>query len=358
MRVGNRAMAKKRRKRRQASSVSGNGSTVSRGKPALAPAPAKATEKSSDKEPAQSYPSLMSGPTVYPPLATSLGRSFVALTQPALLLPVLLIIPVLWFALRALGLETFPLGVGSMTDVLAMPPVGSMFDMTQAGNIFGLNGGVTIGFWIGAALIRAVIVALLTGALDEELEFGSTSKVGWLRGLRALPAVAAASVFAVCALLVSRLAFAQLFGPGLGFLFFLLSQIAVIFFFGFVPIAAVRAPLKVRPAFQRSSRAARLQGWPRHLLMVVTYYFFVSIFGVPALSSLVPGAMDITANPTFEVWLLVLAVNVLHVAFLGAFADRYRRIEGSIPDESPRRRGRGSRPGPAKPGSSGKQKSS
>ena len=330
-------MAKKRRKRRPApSGPSGNGSSVARNKGDAASRQKAAPE-------AKTYTSMLSGPTLYPPLGESLGRAMIAVTQPLLLVGVLLLIPLLWFLLRAFGLHTFPLGIGSMTDIFAIPPVGSNFDKTLAGTMFGLNGGAAIGFLFCATLVRAFIISILAGFLDEELEFRSVSKVGFLRGLRAFPAVAAATLFAVLTLLVTQLFFNQFLGQGIGGLFFLLGQIAIIFFLGFVPAAAVRRPLGMRATFDQSVRGARLQGWPRHMLMSVGYYFF-AVVGVQLIAFSVPGALWVTSNPSFAVWLTVLAVNLVHVIFLGAFIDRYRQIESSIPDGPVRRKRAGAKP--------------
>jgi hypothetical protein len=302
-----------------------------------------ATSKKQKPE-TKTYASMLSGPTLYPPLGGSLARSIAALTQPQLLIGVLLIVPILWFILRLVGLQTFPLGIGSMTDILAIPPVSSSFDMTQAGNIFGLNGSAAIAFLFAATLVRSLIIAVFAGLLDEQLEYGKIGKVGFLRGLRAVPPVAAATIFAVCTILVTKLLFAQFLGQGFGGLLFLLGQIAVIFFLGFVPASAVRGPAGVRGTFDRSVRGARLQGWPRHLLMAVAYYFF-AVVGVQLIAFSVPGALWVTSNPSVAVWITVLAVSLAHVAFLGAFVDRYRLIEGAIPDEPVRRaRGGASKP--------------
>jgi uncharacterized membrane protein YwzB len=80
----------------------------------------------------------------------------------------------------------------------------------------------------------------------------------------------------------------------------------------------------------RSIKAARLPGWPRHMLMTVIY-FMITVWGLQALN---PEPVAITANPSFASWVFILTATFIQIGFLGAFLDRWRAVEGYIPQQT------------------------
>jgi hypothetical protein len=92
---------------------------------------------------------------------------------------------------------------------------------------------------------------------------------------------------------------------------------------------------------RRSARAAMLPGG-RHLLLC-SLYFFIAL---PVAVGFAPGGTEITANPTLVAWVFILLANVLHVAFMAAFAYRWVVAEPEVPDEPVRRRASAGRTAP------------
>jgi hypothetical protein len=277
-----------------------------------------------------------SGPSPLPPLGRSLGRGFLAVaSQPALVLLALVLVVAVWIGLVALGYEGSP---GRAVDLLALPPISTYFDLGTGASIFGLGSSFLV--FTGAALIvRAFVTSVLTGMILESLEAGRVTLAGAILGLRAFPTALAVSVLSFSLIVAGNLVF-PILGPGIGFLGFVAALVAGLFFLGFAPAAAIRQGRGVTESIRRSGRAAMLPGG-RHLLLC-TLYFFLAL---PVVVGFAPSGSEITANPSLVTWVFVLAVNVLHVAFMGAFAYRWVIAEPSVPEEPvPRRRQAAARP--------------
>jgi len=101
-----------------------------------------------------------------------------------------------------------------------------------------------------------------------------------------------------------------------------------LYFLVFAPVIVVREGGSARAAMGTSVRAARLPG-SRHIGMVFLY-FSLSFF------AFLPAGRAFTANPTFRLWLFVLAGTVVHVLFLAGFAWRYTAVRDEIPPPAPR----------------------
>jgi hypothetical protein len=128
-------------------------------------------------------------------------------------------------------------------------------------------------------------------------------------------------------------------GPGIGFLGFVAALVAGLFFLGFAPAAAIREGRTVTESLRRSGRAAMLPGG-RHLLLC-TLYFFLAL---PVVVGFAPSGSEITANPSLFTWVFVLLANVLHLAFMAAFAYRWVVVEPEVPEEPVQRRRRAQAP--------------
>ena len=306
-------MTRKRRKRPRAG-TSGDGSRVAKPQP---------------KEAAAATPTRL-GPGVFPTFRSSMAGGIVAATaSPVVIALPFVFVLLIWLGLQALGLEVFP---AAMVQALAIPPVGSSFDFSAAATIYGIN-GAAFALIVGLTIVRSVIWSLLVGMLDEALEYRSVSLVGVLRGLRAFPAILVYDYLSFAIVLIGTFFVPVFLGSSIGQTSTLLSMIGGLFFLAFVPAAAVRLQLSPREAVARSSKAARLPGWPRHLLMVVVYFLLSQI--VVFLS---PGASQITNNPGIATWAFVLAGTFLNMVFLGALIHRWKAVEDVVPSQARRRR--------------------
>lgn len=271
-----------------------------------------------------------SGPSALPPLGRSLGRGLLAVTsQPALVVLAIALVIAAWIGLITLGYEGSP---GRTVDLLAMPPISTYFDLGTGASIFGLGSSFLV--FTGLALLaRAIVTSLLTGMILESLETGRVTLTGTILGLRAFPTALAVSVLSFSLIVAGNLVF-PILGPGIGFLGFVAALVAGLFFLGFAPAAAVRQGRGVTESLRRSGRAAMLPGG-RHLLLCALYFFLA----LPVVVGFAPGGSEITANPSLTTWVFVLAVNVLHVAFMAAFAYRWVIAEPQVPEQPvPRRR--------------------
>jgi hypothetical protein len=174
----------------------------------------------------------------------------------------------------------------------------------------------------------------------EALEHGEVTRYGVLRGLVAIPTALVVQVASFSLIIAGNLVFPVL-GPGLGFLGFVSALVGGLFFLGFAPTAAIREGRPVMETVRRSARAAMLPGG-RHLLLC-SLYFFIAL---PVAVGFAPGGTEITANPTLVAWVFILLANVLHVAFMAAFAYRWVVAEAEVPDEPVRRRASAGRTAP------------
>jgi len=272
---------------------------------------------------------LGSGGSSLPPVMRSLGRGFLAVAvQPALLVGTFLVVLLAWLGLIVLGFEGAP---SRMVDLLAMAPISTYFDLGTGASLFGIGTGFLI--FTGVALvIRTFVYAALAGVIVEALEDGRVSVYGVIRGVRALPTVLVVQVLSFSLIVGGNIIFPVL-GPGIGFLGFVAALVAGLFFLGFAPTAAVRQGRPAQETIRRSGRAALMPGG-RHL-MLCTLYFFLAL---PVVVGFSPGGTDITASPTLVTWVFVLAVNLLHIGFMAAFAYRWIVAEAAVPEEPIRRR--------------------
>lgn len=272
---------------------------------------------------------LRSGPSALPPIGLSLGRGLLAVaSQPLLVVATFVIVLGAWLALLAIGFQGLP---NRLVDVLALAPISTYFDIGSGTSLYGTGPSFLV--FIGVSLaIRAAITALLSGLALEALEDGRTSRVGLFRGLTALPIALVVQVASFSLIIAGNLIFPVL-GPGLGFLGFVAALVGGLFFLSFAPTAAIREGRTVMETLRRSARAAMLPNG-RHLLLC-SLYFFIAL---PVAVGFAPGGREITANPSLTTWMVVLIANVVHVAFMAAFAYRWVVAEPAVPEEPVRRR--------------------
>jgi hypothetical protein len=269
------------------------------------------------------------GPSALPPIGRSIGRGLLAVaSQPVLVALTFLLVLGTWLALLAIGFEGLP---NRLVDVLALAPISTYFDIGSGTSLYGVGPSFLV--FIGVSLvIRALVTAILSGMILEALEHGEVTRYGVLRGLVAIPTALVVQVASFSLIIAGNLVFPVL-GPGLGFLGFVSALVGGLFFLGFAPTAAIREGRPVMETVRRSARAAMLPGG-RHLLLC-SLYFFIAL---PVAVGFAPGGTEISANPTLVAWVFILLANVLHVAFMAAFAYRWVVAEPEVPDEPVRRR--------------------
>jgi len=291
----------------------------------------RAPVRGPERPPRQPFGSALfgGGSSVMPPIGRSLGRGLLAVVGSPVLVGVAVVVPLLaWLVLLALGFEGSP---GRLVDVLALPPISTYFDLGTGASLVGVGPAFLV-FTAGSIVIRGILFALLTGMIVDRLESGRVGAYGLLRGVRAIPTLLVVQVLSFSLIVAGNIVF-PLLGPGIGFLAFVAALVGGLFFLGFAPAAAIRQARGGLESVRRSGRAAMLPG-TRHILLCALYFFIA----LPVVVGLAPGGSQITANPTFAAWIFILAVNVVHLAFMAALAYRWIVVEPNVPEEPVRRR--------------------
>jgi hypothetical protein len=279
------------------------------------------------------------GPSVMPGITRSFGRGLLTVASSPVLLAVAIVFPLLaWFALLAFGFEGSP---GRLVDVLALPPISTYFDLGTGASLVGVGSAFLV-YTAVAITIRGILFGLITGLIVDVLERGRVSAYGLVRGARAIPTVLVVQVLSFSLIVAGNIVFPVL-GPGIGFLAFVAALVGGLFFLGFAPAAAVRQGRAALESVRRSGRAAMLPG-SKHLAFCALYFFIA----LPVVVGFAPGGSEITANPTLLAWVFILAVNVIHLAFMAALAYRWIVAEPSVPEEPVRRRQPARRTPPAR----------
>lgn len=269
------------------------------------------------------------GESPLPPVGRSIGRGLLAIAaQPVLLVSTVVLVVATWLVLVGLGFEGRP---GPLAQLLAFPPISTLFDSGIGQSMFGLGPGLLI--YLGVAFaIRSIAVGVMTGLTVEAVEDGRVSLYGVIRGVRAIPTVFAVNVLSLSAVILGN-NLLPILGPGIGLLAMVAALVGVLFFLGFAPAAAVHERRSAMDSIRRAGRASRLPGGNQ--LVFCSLYFVLAL----VVSFVSPGGNEITANPALAAWVFVLFVNVLHLAFMAAFAYRWILAEPSVPDQPlPRRR--------------------
>jgi hypothetical protein len=251
----------------------------------------------------------------------SLGRGFLGVGSSPVLIGLGVALPfVAWVVLLALGMVP---SIANLAGYLALPSIGVSTDIVAGNLTFGARGGSFAAPVLIA--LRAVLTALLTGLVVEQLRFGRTSTKGLADGVRAIPASLAISILAFTATLLINI----IGSFGLGAAFSLLLLVASVFFLSYGPVVAVEHPRGIGLVIRRTFLAARVPG-SQNLLLAFLYALFAFVSPL-----FVPGLGDIDANPAVATWIGVLAVNVVHLGFLATYSYRYLYAEPGLPEPKP-----------------------
>lgn len=268
------------------------------------------------------------GDTVFPSVSRSVARGLLVVGSSAVILGVTFgFVFLAWVGLVALGFEGPP---GRIVDLAALPPVSTYFDALNGVGIYGYGlAGMLVS--MGFLLLRALVVAVVTGLIVVRLEGEGTALEGLLRGLRAYPTVLTVNVIAMVSMLAGSTVLPFL-GAGIGFLGYVAVLVAVLFFLAFAPAAAVREERPVVETLRRSGRAA-LMPRSRHILMCLLYIFLA----LPMLLAFAPEGNFLTVNPSIRAWVYGLCASFIHVAFLAAFSYRWMAVEDEVPERPVKR---------------------
>jgi hypothetical protein len=264
------------------------------------------------------------GPAVPPSMSAmprfreSLGQGFLLVAStPVLVFAPLLFVFVVWLILLALGFVGSGLALSQMA---AMPPISTAFDVQNAIAIAGQESGLIAS--LPVLLVRAVLIGVLSGLLIEGFERnGAVGRWGAVRGLAAFPLVLAALLLSFVGLFVAQ--FGSVFGPGIGTLLQVLLPAFVLYALGFVPFAAVRERRPLAETLRRSYAAARTPGG-RHLSFCILYVLLAFV-----LPLFIPGRSIITANLQAGTWVAIFLLTFVHVGFTAAMAHRWLGVEAS-----------------------------
>jgi hypothetical protein len=251
-----------------------------------------------------------------PKFRESLGQGFLLVaSNPVLVFGPLVTVFVIWLVLLALGF----VGTGiALSQMAAMPPISTAFDVQNAISIAGQESGLIAS--VPLLIVRAVLVGVLAGLLVEGFErHGAVGRWGAVRGFAAFPLVLAGVLLSFVGLFLAQLG--SVFGPGIGTLLQVLIPAFVLYALGFIPFAAVRERRPLAETLRRSYAAARTPGG-RHLSFCILYVLLAFV-----LPLLVPGRSIVTANLEPGTWVGIFLLTYVHVGFTAAMAHRWLAVE-------------------------------
>ena len=269
------------------------------------------------------------GTTNMPRVRTSLARGLVVtLSTPVLLIGTVAGVLLVWVIAIALGFQG---PASSMASAMAMPPIGTYFDLQLATRIFRASdtGTLLLGalpFVVG----RAIVVGMIVGIAVEVLETGRATVAGARRGLRVAPMVVIVTLIELGFLFVANI-IGQIAGQGLSLFVGIAAIAGAVYLLGYAPVAQLRKGRGVLESLSRSSTAARIPG-SSALAMAL-------IYAIPSLFLQAPVG-GVGVNPSPELWAFVLILNILHVSVIVTYAYRWMCIEDEVPEPAARRRAR------------------
>jgi hypothetical protein len=269
--------------------------------------------------------------TPMPSIRGSIARGLATtLASPVLVVGVVVVVALEWLVVVAAGFQG-PFAL--LVNAFALPPIGTLTDVTVTGSALGSTAGL-VGIVV-AVVVRAVLLALVAAAGVEGLRTGGVSRWFPVTALRALPTTLSVNLLAI-SLLLTQILVGSILGSilgGVGLLVFFGVLVLGVAWLGFAPAIAAVERRRLTDVLGRSVRAARMPG-SGNLTFAVLYV-------LPSYAVLVapgkPGG-TIGVNPSVGAWVLVLVVNLLHVAVTVAFAYRYLSVADVVPEDAPRAR--------------------
>jgi hypothetical protein len=259
-----------------------------------------------------------------PKKSTSVGRGFItAASSPAIVGSMLLSVFAGWMLFVALGFQG-PFAL--MASFLALPPLGTVFDSGLVGRLFHLPATVSIFALVG---LRSLLLAVFTSLVVDGLRGVRQDRWSIVRCIKILPVTLAVCVLALGLTILTRI-LGALLGAGLGFLAVVATLVGGVYLFAYAPVIALTEGRGVSESLSKSVRAARMPG--------TTNLAFASFYGLAMFAVLFgSGGGKLGVNPSPQGWAVVLFVNFLQVAMMGAFAFRYLSVAEAVPDAAARK---------------------
>ena len=249
------------------------------------------------------------------------------LATPGVVIAIPSVLAVVWLAAVAVGYQG-PFVV--LAHAFALPPVGTATDVSVAARAFPGAAIAAVGVTI---VFRTLVIAAFTGVAVQALRSGRADRWAWVPAFRSLPAAFAVSLASVSVLFVAQLIGALLGGAGgLGFFLQIGAFVVGVNAFAYAPAIAATEDRRLIESLSRSWRAARVPGTGG--LSLATLYVLPSLALLLAAPALPGGAVGV--NPSTGAWVLVIAVNVLHVSVSAMYAYRYLSIADRVPEPVPR----------------------
>ena len=267
------------------------------------------------------------GTSNMPRVRTTFVRGFVlVISTPVMLVGTVGLVLLAWIAALVAGFQG---PAGLMASALAMPPIGTLFDLQLTSRLTG--GGDVVSTLLGLipfAVARAVVLGVLLGLAVEILESGRASSAGARRGLLVSPMFLIVTIVEIGFLFVASFLGGAL-GQGLSLIVEIGTIAASLYLLAYAPVAQLREGRGVLESLSRATTAARIPGTSA-LAMAL-------IYGVPALFIVQTPAGGFDVNPGPGTWVFVLFLNILHVSVLVTYAYRWMCIEDEVPEAPPPR---------------------
>jgi hypothetical protein len=260
-----------------------------------------------------------------PKKSTSLGRGAItAAASPVIVGSTIVVVLAAWLVFVALGFQG-PFAL--MTSFLALPPLGTVFDSGLVGRLTRLPPTVSI---FGLIALRSLLLAVFTAFVLDAMTGVRQDRWSIVRGLRILPLALAVNILALGLTIATRI-LGSLLGPGPGFLAVVATLVGGVYLFAFAPVIALSEGRGMPESLSKSVRAARMPG--------TTNLAFAALYGLAMLAVLFgSGGGKLGVNPSPQGWAVVLFLNFLQVAMMGAFAFRYLSVAGEVPEAQTRKR--------------------
>jgi hypothetical protein len=254
-----------------------------------------------------------------PTKSTSLWRGLISTaSSPGLMALTIGVTLAGWIGAIILGFQG-PFSV--MASFLALPPIGTSFDIAMTSRLF--TGSGLIGIFVLIA-VRAFVLGQFASFAVDALTDTRVDRWTLIRGLRILPVTLAVNMLALGITMVGTI-LSGFLGSGIGLLAAIATFAAGVYLLSFAPVIAAAEGRSMPESLARSVRAARMPG--------TTNLTFASIYAIGAIAVFVASSRGpLGVNPSPLGWVVVLMIGFLHVAVLTALAYRYLSVADEVPD--------------------------
>jgi hypothetical protein len=268
------------------------------------------------------FSARVAGTSNMPRVRTTFVRGFVlVISTPVMLVGLVALVFLAWIGALLAGFQGPAALLGS---TLAIPPIGTLFDLQLASRVTG--GGDVVSTLLSLlpfAITRAVVLGVFLGLAVEILESGRPSLAGARRGLLVAPMFLIVTIVEIGFLFVASFLGGAL-GQGLSLFVEIATVAASLYLLAYAPVAQLREGRGVLESLSRSTSAARIPGTSALAMSL--------LYGIPSLLVVQTVAGGFDVNPSPGIWVFVLFMNILHVSVLVTYAYRWMCIEDEVPD--------------------------